>query len=198
MKRWILVPVALAIALASGVASAAQGDWLGRARVINLNPDASSSALNLNASTETTLELDFTYFVTNNLGLELILATREHDITSNGTPVGSVALLPPTLTLQYHFAPDSPSFRPYVGAGINYTKFYDINLSNGTLTVDKSSWGGALQIGADFPINKQFFFNVDLKKIWIDTDVKTVATGATAANFKINPLVLGVGVGMKF
>jgi outer membrane protein len=198
MKRWILVPLALAIALASGVASAAQGDWLGRARVININPDASSSALNLNASTETTLELDFTYFVTNNLGLELILATREHDITSNGTPVGSVALLPPTLTLQYHFAPDSPSFRPYVGAGINYTKFYDINLSNGTLTVDNSSWGGALQIGADFPINKQFFFNVDLKKIWIDTDVKTVATGATAANFKINPLVLGVGVGMKF
>jgi outer membrane protein len=66
------------------------------------------------------------------------------------------------------------------------------------LTVDSSSWGGALQIGADFPINKQFFFNVDLKKIWIDTDVKTVATGATAANFKINPLVIGVGIGMKF
>jgi outer membrane protein len=56
----------------------------------------------------------------------------------------------------------------------------------------------ALQIGADFPINKQFFFNVDLKKIWIDTDVKTVATGATAANFKINPLVIGLGIGMKF
>ena len=120
MKRWILVPVALAIALASGVASAAQGDWLGRARVININPDASSSALNLDASTETTLELDFTYFVTHNLGMELILATKKHDITAGGTPVGSVALLPPTLTLQYHFAPDSPSFRPYVGAGLNY------------------------------------------------------------------------------
>jgi outer membrane protein len=198
MKRWILVPVALAIALASGVASAAQGDWLGRARVISINPDASSSALNLDASTETTLELDFTYFVTHNLGLELILATKKHDITAGGTPVGDVALLPPTLTLQYHFAPDSPSFRPYVGAGINYTKFYDINLGSGTLTVDTSSWGGALQIGADFPINKQFFFNVDLKKIWIDTDVKTVATGATAANFKINPLVIGLGIGMKF
>jgi len=198
MKRWTWVPVALMIALASSVANAAQGDWLGRARVININPDASSSALNLNASTETTLELDFTYFVTNNLGLELILATKKHDITSNGAAVGDVSLLPPTLTLQYHFAPDSPSFRPYVGAGINYTKFYDINLLNGALTVDSSSWGGALQIGADFPINKQFFFNVDLKKIWIDTDVKFAATGATAANFKINPLVLGIGVGMKF
>ena len=198
MKRWTWVPVALMIALASSVAGAAQGDWLGRARVININPDASSSALNLDASTETTLELDFTYFVTHNLGLELILATKKHDITAGGVPVGDVALLPPTLTLQYHFAPDSPTFRPYAGAGINYTKFYDINLGGGTLTVDNSSWGGALQLGADFPINKQFFFNVDLKKIWIDTDVKAVATGATLANFKINPLVFGVGVGMKF
>lgn len=198
MKRWIWAPVALAFALASSVAVAAQGDWLGRARIININPSASSSALNLNASTETTVELDFTYFATNNIGLELILATKSHDITSNSTPQGSVALLPPTLTLQYHFAPDSPSFRPYVGAGINYTRFYDINLGGGTLTVDNSSWGGALQLGADFPVNKTFFINVDIKKIWIDTDVKTVATGATAANFKINPVIIGLGVGMKF
>lgn len=198
MKRWTWVSVAFVIAVASSVASAAQGDWLGRARVININPDASSSALNLDASTETTLELDFTYFVTYNLGLELILATKKHDIKSGVTPVGDVSLLPPTLTLQYHFSPDSPSFRPYVGAGINYTKFYDINLGGGTLTVDSSNWGGALQIGADFPINKTFFFNVDIKKIWIDTDVKVVATGATAANFKINPVVIGLGAGMKF
>lgn len=198
MKRWFWVAATLAIAMASSMASAAQGDWLGRVRVININPDASSSALSLDASTETTLELDFTYFVTSNLGLELILATKKHSITSAGAPIGDVSLLPPTLTLQYHFAPDSPSFRPYVGAGINYTHFYDINLLNGAATVDNSSWGGALQIGADFPINKTFFLNVDLKKIWIDTDVKLTATGATAANFKINPLILGLGVGMKF
>lgn len=194
MKRWSWTPLLLVLGLAAGAANAAQGDWLGRARVININPDASSSALNLDASTETTLELDFTYFVTRNLGLELILATKKHNITSNGSPIGSVALLPPTLTLQYHFDPDSNAFRPYVGAGINYTRFYDISLLNGTATVDRNSWGGALQIGADFPINRTFFLNVDLKKLWIDTDVK----GAASANFKINPVILGVGVGMKF
>lgn len=194
MKRWSWAPLLLALGLAAGAANAAQGDWLGRARVININPDASSSALNLDASTETTLELDFTYFVTRNLGLELILATKKHNITSNGSPIGSVALLPPTLTLQYHFDPDSNAFRPYVGAGINYTRFYDISLLNGTATVDRNSWGGALQIGADFPINRTFFLNVDLKKLWIDTNVK----GAASANFKINPVILGVGVGMKF
>jgi outer membrane protein len=194
MKRWSWAPLLLALGLAAGAASAAQGDWLGRARVININPDASSSALNLDASTETTLELDFTYFVTRNLGLELILATKKHGITSNGSPIGSVTLLPPTLTLQYHFDPDSNAFRPYVGAGINYTRFYDISLLNGAATVDRNSWGGALLVGADFPINRTFFLNVDLKKLWIDTDVK----GAASANFKINPVILGVGVGMKF
>lgn len=195
-KFW--ATVALAFAVTGGVAQAAQGDWLARARVINISPDASSSALNLDASNETTLELDFTYFVTRNIGLELILATKKHTITSNGAGIGDVSLLPPTLTVQYHFAPDSPSFRPYVGAGVNYTRFYDINLLNGAATVDKSSWGGAIQLGADFPVNKTFFINVDVKKIWIDTDVKLTATGATAANFKINPVIFGLGVGMKF
>jgi outer membrane protein len=198
MKRWFWVPMALAIALASSVAGAAQGDWLGRARVININPDASSSALQLDATTENTLELDFTYFVTKNLGLELILATKKHGITSAGAPIGDVSLLPPTLTLQYHFDPEGAAFRPYVGAGINYTKFYDINLLAGAATVDNSSWGGALQIGVDIPLDKRFFVNIDLKKIWIDTDVKLTATGATAASFKINPLIFGMGVGMKF
>lgn len=198
MKGRARILMALALALAAGVAQAAQGDWLGRARVIHIAPDASSSALGLDASNETTLELDFTYFVTNKLGLELILATKQHDVTSNGARIGEVTHLPPTLTLQYHFAPDSPSFRPYVGAGVNYTRFYDINLLNGAATVEKSSWGGALQLGADFPINKTFFINVDVKKIWIDTDVKLTATGATAANFKINPVIFGLGVGMKF
>lgn len=190
--------VALAFAVTGGVAQAAQGDWLGRARVIHISPDASSSALNLDASNETTLELDFTYFVARNIGLELILATKQHDVTSNGARIGEVTHLPPTLTLQYHFVPDSPSFRPYVGAGINYTRFYDIRLLNGAATVDRSSWGGAIQFGADFPVNKTFFINVDVKKIWIDTDVKLTATGATVANFKINPVIFGLGVGMKF
>jgi outer membrane protein len=197
MKRLVWASMLL-IGLASGMANAAQGDWLGRARIINISPDASSSALQLDASTENTLELDFTYFATQNLGLELILATKKHDITAAGVPIGDVSLLPPTLTLQYHFDPDGPVFRPYVGAGINYTRFYDINLLNGAATVDNSSWGGALQIGVDFPLDKRFFLNIDLKKIWIDTDVKLTATGATVANFKINPLIFGVGMGMKF
>jgi outer membrane protein len=183
--------------LACGTASAAQGDWLGRARIININPDASSSALNLDVNTRTTIEADFSYFVTNNVALELILATKKHTVTAGGVSVGNVSHLPPTLTVQYHFVPQG-TFRPYVGAGLNYTRFYDINLGGGTLTVDKNSWGGALQAGADIQLTKSLFLNLDIKKIWIDTDVKSAATGATLSHLKINPVVIGVGLGIKF
>jgi outer membrane protein len=197
MFRNLAAALAFATLAMAGAAQGAQGDWLGRVRVININPDASSSALNLDVDTRTTLELDFSYFVTDRLALELILATREHDVTAGGAAVGSVKHLPPTLTLQYHFAPQA-ALRPYVGAGINYTRFYDISLGGGTLTVDRSSWGGALQAGVDIQLNKTFFLNLDIKKVWIDTDVKVAVTGATAANLKINPVIIGAGLGMKF
>ena len=197
MKTRLALGGLIAGMLLSFAAQAAQGDWLGRARIININPDAKSSALNIDVDDRTTLELDFSYFVTHNLALELILATTKHDVTAGGAPVGDVKVLPPTLTLQYHFMPDG-KFRPYVGFGLNYTRFYGVNLGGGALTVDKSSWGPALQIGADIPIDKKFFINVDIKKIWIDTDVQVVATGATAANLDVDPYVFGIGVGMKF
>ena len=145
-------------------AQAAQGDWLGRVRIVNISPDASSSARNIDVNSKITPELDFSYFVTRNLALELILVTREHEVTAGGAPVGNVTHLPPTLTLQYHFLPDQQC-RPYVGAGINYTRFYDINLGGGTLTLDRASWGPAIQVGMDIAIDKRFFANLDIKKI---------------------------------
>lgn len=198
-KQWAAVVGGIAMMVAGmiGSAQAAQGDWLGRARIIHINPDASSSALNIDVNSKITPELDFSYFVTRNIALELILATRRHEVTAGGAPVGSVKHLPPTVTVQYHFLPDE-QFRPYIGAGLNYTRFYSVNLAGGALTVDKSSWGPAVQAGMDIELTKKFFLNIDIKKIWMDTDVKAVATGAPVANLKINPLILGVGIGMKF
>jgi outer membrane protein len=144
-----------------------------------------------------TPELDFSRFITNNLALELILATQRHDVSLNGVKIGHVSHLPPTLLLQYHFMPQA-TLRPYLGAGLNYTRFYNIDLAGGTLTVDKDSWGGALQAGADIQVTQSLFLNIDVKKIWINTDVKAVATGAAVTNLKINPMVYGVGIGFKF
>lgn len=197
MRGRILGTAAFVAAMVvSGLANAAAGDWLVRGRVLYIDPIV-SSGLNIDVDTRFTPELDISRFITNNLALELILATQRHDVSLNGVKIGKVSHLPPTLLLQYHFMPQA-TFRPYVGAGLNYTRFYDIDLAGGTLTVDKNSWGGALQIGADIQITKSLFLNLDVKKIWIDTDVKASGTGATVTNLKINPMVYGIGIGIKF
>ena len=112
---------------------------------------------------------------------------------------GKTSLLPPTLTVQYHFMPKE-TFRPYVGAGLNYTRFYSTGLAlNGTpLTVDQNSWGGALQAGFDVALDKKWFLNFDVKKVYIKTDVKFATTGAFVSTLKLDPVIIGLGVGMKF
>lgn len=179
-------------------AFAAEGDWLVRGRLIQVAPSVSTTGalatLDVDVDKQVVPELDFTYMLTNNLGAELILGTARHEVSAGGTSLGKVNHLPPTLTLQYHFTPDA-TFRPYAGVGVNYTRFYNADLPG--LRVDKNSFGGSLQIGADYAINKDWFVNLDLKKIYIKTDVST-AGGTDLGSLKINPLVIGLGVGTKF
>lgn len=197
MKKLAIAAIAAALA---APAFAAQGDILARFRVIDIDPSASWSngnvvpGLDVDVKSQVAPELDFTYMITNNIGAELILGTARHQVTSNKLGnLGNVWVLPPTVTLQYHFAPEA-AFRPYVGAGINYTRFYNTSLNG--LDIDKNSWGGALQVGADYAVNKDYFINVDVKKIWIKTDVSL--NGAHVGELKINPWVFGLGVGTKF
>ena len=176
-----------------------QGDWLARVRLLQIRPQVSSTIGTLDATNEVTPELDFSYFMTENLAAELILATKSHTVKNSGADLGKTSLLPPTLTLQYHFMPKE-TFRPYVGAGLNYTRFYSTGLVLGTtpLTVDQNSWGGALQAGFDVALDKKWFLNFDVKKVYVKTDVKNGTTGAFVSTLKLDPVILGLGVGMKF
>lgn len=146
-------------------------------------------------------ELDFSYFFTKNIAAELILATTPHDATAKGTALGNVDLgdvwlLPPTLTLQYHFYP-AENIKPYVGAGINYTYFYGEDKASGITSIDyDDSFGGALQTGVDVDIHDRWVLNADVKKIWINTDV--TINNTVHADVDINPWVIGIGVGYKF
>jgi outer membrane protein len=147
-------------------------------------------------------EVDVSYFLTENIALELIAATTKHDVdASDGTDLGSVWLLPPTLTLQYHFLPKE-RFSPYVGAGVNYTLFY--NEKKGALRSIsyEDGFGIALQAGIDYAISGPWSLNVDVKKLWLSTDVKGVhpnpAVGAVKADVDINPWIFGVGLGYRF
>lgn len=197
MKKAWVSGVLGALMVAAGVAQAAD-DWLIRARVINVAPDVSASLAGLDVDDQTTAELDFTYFINKNVGVELILATTRHEVTLNGASLGKVSVLPPTLTLQYHFNPDS-TFKPYVGAGVNYTRFYSVSLDKVLpLDVDRNSWGGALQAGLDIALDKKSYLNFDVKKIYIKTDVKNTSTGAHVSDLKIDPVVWGIGYGRRF
>jgi len=142
-------------------------------------------------------EVDFTYFFSPNLAAELILTyPQKHDVSSSahGGRIGSLKHLPPTLTLQYHFA-TGQAFKPYVGAGLNYTRFSSVNLPAG-FSIDKNSFGLALQAGMDFAIDKQWSLNLDLKKVAIRTDLS--ANGANLGTIKVDPTLFSVGVGYKF
>jgi outer membrane protein len=189
--------ILLAVVLIAGLPTVAQAeDWMMRVRALDIVPDVKTSptVAGLDVSNEWTPEVDFTYFVTPNIGMELILATQRHEVSLNGTSLGKLNHLPPTLTVQYHFNP-APTIKPYIGAGLNYTTFYNVDLAPG-LTVDKHSFGGALQAGVDIAISQNGYINLDVKKIWIGTEVRN--GGAKLTDLGINPVVWGIGYGFRF
>ena len=148
-------------------------------------------------------EIDFTYFITSNWAAELILATTRHRVTDSASTLGDVdlgkvSLLPPILTLQYHFRPDA-KYRPYVGAGINYTIFYDEKAPGTTVTAIsyEDNFGFALQAGIDVGINESWSVNFDLKKVYLSTDV-TLNNGAILADVDLDPWIFGIGLAYRF
>lgn len=230
MKKIVLAAV-VAAAFAPSFAMAEAGDFVVRVRAVNINPDEDSKLgatvnTNVGAGTmsqgaelavdsNTIPEIDFSYYITKNIAAELILATgTRHDVKVKGDanaavgnqPLGSVNLLPPTLTVQWHFNPDQ-MIDPYVGAGVNYTRFMDKSLtfSSGAavtglpIKVDTNSFGLALQAGVDINLKDGWLINADVKKVWIDTDVKANIGGwKKIDSLDIDPWVIGVGIGKKF
>ena len=196
MKKQVMAVAALC-ALMSGAAFAqqAEGPWLVRARAVNLQAsNGDTTGLGLSTNNKWLPEVDFTYFINKNIAAELILTVpQSQTLYSNGAAIGSFKHLPPTLTLQYHF--DANGFKPYVGAGINYTRLSSINLPAG-VSVDSNSFGPALQAGVDIPVGKNLYVNFDVKKVYIRTDVS--AAGSKLGTFKVDPLLVGVGLGWRF
>ncbi|MDH6152506.1 MULTISPECIES: OmpW/AlkL family protein [Paraburkholderia] len=177
------------------------GDVLVRLRAISIEPEVHTSgtlsSLGVGVNNALVPELDLTYMIRDAIGIELILGTSRHHVTSGLGDLGGVNVLPPTLLLQYHFN-HAGMIRPYVGAGVNYTYFYNDGLSAGSegIQVSRSSFGPAVQAGVDVQITKTVFLNADIKKIWMHTDASV--GGSSLGRLDIDPLVLGIGVGMKF
>jgi outer membrane protein len=199
MKTTTLAMAFLAL-LASGAAVAQDftaGSLLVRARAVHLDSaNKDSTGLNLSIDNKTLPEVDFTYFFSPNLAAELVLTVpQKQRVYAGATQIGSLKHLPPTLTLQYHF--NQPSgIKPYVGAGINYTRFSSVDLLGGGADLKRNSYGLAFQAGVDFPLSKNLYLNVDVKKVYIKTDV--IASGSNIGTFKVDPVLLGVGLGWRF
>jgi outer membrane protein len=138
------------------------GDFKVRLRGLAMITDTSGTTDALGGSADTTNdylpELDFTYFFTKNIAAELILATSKHGVNVKGSTagdlnLGTVRLLPPVLTLQYHFMPDQ-KISPYIGAGINYTIAYGESTGASVNDVSYSDeFGYAFQAGVDYELD---------------------------------------------
>ncbi|MER9732965.1 OmpW family protein [Mesorhizobium sp. M0217] len=157
----------------------------------------------LSYSDTVTPELDISYFFTDNIAAELILGTTYANIEGHGTigglgDVGKVWLLPPTLTLQYHFT-DLGAFKPYVGAGVNYTIFYNQNAGSADALMVKNTFGTALQVGFDYMVDQHWGFNFDVKKLFLKPDFEVTVNGAKqTGKAELDPWLIGAGVTYRF
>lgn len=204
---------ALALAAAAPVALAQDtGDWLVRGRAMHLDSANKGDIDGLSVNNKTFPEVDITYFFTPNWATELVLTyPQKHDVRLNGTKIGTVKHLPPTLSLQYHFTGLS-GFRPYLGAGVNYTRFSSVDILNGDGSIETDSFGFAYGVGVDVALGGGWLVNVDLKKVQIRTDVgvlldesggRSSPKGLNPAHtnlgeFRIDPLLFSIGIGKRF
>ena|SRR5690348_13824005 len=197
--------------------------WMIRVRALGVLPDAGGSTVNvlgvpalsspnsgLKISDQVVPELDISYFFTRNIAAELILGVTRHSITGSGTlapmPIGKTTLLPPTLTLQYHFT-DFGAFQPYVGAGVNYTVFFNNRAANvpvNGLAVTNLSvsnrFGAAVQFGFDYMLDRHWGLNVDVKKLWLEPNHTALVNGVVPVSGRANidPWLVGAGITYKF
>lgn len=186
--------------------------WIIRARAVDVIPSASSSTIPVigghvtNISSTVIPELDFSYFFTKHIATELILGTSRHSVEATGTTLGTVklgrvSLLPPTLNLQYHFYLGEHA-KPYVGVGVNYTLFYDVNKGSNPAVTSMSynnTFAPELQAGMDLFVYKNWLVNVDVKYIFLNTTAHVgTVVGRLSPNVRINPTLIGLGVGYRF
>lgn len=199
-NRTLIAIAAAAATLVTALPTQAQdtGNWLIRARAVHLDSsNKDSTGLGLSINNKWLPEVDISYFFSPNVAAELILTVPQKQTVHStvvGADLGTFKHLPPTLTLQYHFT--GMSFRPYLGAGVNYTNLSSVNLLNGGANLKRNSYGLAVQAGVDMPLGGGWLLNADVKKVQIGTTV--YVGGVDAGKFKVDPVLFGIGLGKRF
>lgn len=189
------ITLALVAATATTAAIAAPaGTWTIGAGAAYVDPK-SNPGLELSVDEDVRPSVTFEYFPVKNVGIELLAAHPfKHDIESKGEKVGSVKLLPPTLSLQYHFD-NGGKVVPFIGAGVNYTTFFKERLAVSDLEL-KDNWGAAGHVGVDFKLTDRDAVRLDARYIDLKTDVKI--DGANKGELDLSPWVYGVSFVKSF
>ena len=178
-----------------------KGDWLLRVGAGSVSPKSSNSSI-VSVDSGASLVFNGTYFFSPNVALEVLAAapfTHDIKLLADGSKVGETQHLPPTVSLQYHFDTGG-AFRPYVGAGLNYTLFFSEEttgaLAGTSLDLDPS-FGLAAQLGADFDVSDRMFVNFDVR--WIDIETEA-SVSVVDLNFDVDvdPMVYSLTLGWKF
>ncbi|USD36730.1 MULTISPECIES: outer membrane protein OmpW [Ferrimonas] len=208
MKQTLVAALVLASLSAPAFAAREAGDFIVRAGWAQVNPDESSPDVagqgSFTVDEDNQLGLNFTYMLTDAWAIEVLAASPfKHDVGLEKVgKIAEVTHLPPTVMAQYYFG--SGNLRPYVGAGINYTYFWDEEFTNdlgGALTdlEASDSWGLAGQVGIDYEINSNWLVNASIWYIDIQTDVEFKLAGDDVKiKTDIDPWVYMVSVGYKF
>jgi outer membrane protein len=181
---------------ATGHVSAQESGWMVRARAVQMKmQDNSGTSFNWTAENKSLTALDVSYFLNKNVAVEVVwLPSQTTAVTSAGSLKGAFTQSPHALILQYHVT-DWARVQPYVGAGLNNTVYSSANFTGGE-TVDRSSFGAALQVGVNVPLDKNWSINFDMKKLYSQTDIENA--GVHQGTLKLNPTFTGVGVGYRF
>lgn len=214
MKKTVCGLAVLAALVSTNVLAHKQGDIIVRAGIAAVVPNDSSDKIlgsrdELEVNSNTQLGLTLGYMLTDNFSVELLAATPfSHDISTDLSDLGDIAKtkhLPPTLMVQYYFGEANSTFRPYVGAGVNYTFFFDDKFNStgknaglSDLKLD-DSWGLAANIGFDYMLDESWFLNASVWYASIETTAKYKAGGVSqSTDVEINPWVFMVAGGYKF
>ncbi|MGC9551428.1 outer membrane protein OmpW, partial [Vibrio metoecus] len=193
MKKTLCGLSVLAALMSTHVMAHQEGDVIVRVGVASVVPNDSSDKIlgsqsELAVNSNTQLGLTLGYMFTDNISFEVLAATPfSHKISTDLLGLGDIAEtkhLPPTFMVQYYFGESGSTFRPYVGAGLNYTTFFDEGFNstgnNATLTDLKldDSWGLAANAGFDYKLNESWFLNASVWYANIETTASYKFGGA--------------------
>ncbi|QWT21681.1 outer membrane beta-barrel protein [Bacillus sp. NP157] len=197
-----IVSLAAALVLAAPVAAqAADGPWTLHFGAHVVDPASTTGEIagmrsSVSKGTRPTLSVEYRFAP--GWTVEALAALPfQHEVRLAGSRAVSVKQLPPVLGVNYHFM-EGARVSPFVGAGVNYTWFFDANGRNalqGTRVDVGNSWGAAGHAGVDIHLDERWTFTVDAR--YIDLDAKVKVNGARVGTVHVDPWVYGASFGYR-